>query len=1042
MKLPEFSVTKRVTTTMMTLILVVIGFISLSRLGLDFFPDIDFPTVSVITAYKGASSEDIETSITKPLEQVISSVNRIKKVTSQTSEGASVIMVEFEWGTNLDFAAQDIRDQIGLYQNLLPPDASDPMVVKFNFSQFPIIFWGITADMPTAKLKKLIEDDVAPRLNRLDGVASSQVFSSDIREILVDVDKRALESRSLTLDQVVLALQSQNMNLPAGNIVERHTDLLVRTIGEYKSLDEIRATIVGSTPNGEPVYVRDIADVSDGLKETRYEARIQGKNGIFLMVNKQSGANTALIGKVVKKEMVKIGKIIPAGVVFNVIMDQSDMIEAVTKRTIENAWQGGILAIALIFIFLLNWRPTLIIGISIPLSVVTTFIAFYAAGYTLNLLTLGGLTLGIGMLVDNAIVVIENTFRRIEEEGDDPVKGSILGASEVGMAITASTLTTIVVFLPMVFATGITAKFTRALALAITFSLISSLFVALTVVPLLSSFLFKKKTGTRPAAAKAPNSFKKMLLTWQGFEKARAAYRRSLEKVLRRPKLAIGVVLAVFAASLALIPILGTEFMPTMDQDMIFLKVTMPVGTSLEETNRVLLLVEKKAKEDPDINVVTVQAGSQAEVNPSDMASGTGSTGSHEGILYIGLKKKDFRKRTADKITEDLRSVFPKIKNARFESIDMSSSFMGGAQTPVDIKLFGKEIDELKKRADIIVEKIKDVEGIRDVNHTLALAKPEYHIKIDRERTARLGLMLGQVGNTVQTATLGKVATRYRDADEEVDVRVRFKKVYRDDISEIRNIPLVTALKKTVYLDQLATIEPGQGPIRIDRENQSRRVSITGNVSGRDIGSVIKDVKKRLRKMERELPQGYFLEYGGSYEQMIDAFKVLLGAMLLATLLVYMVMASQFESLLDPFIIMFTIPMGLIGVILGMLVTGSPINLPVWIGFILLEGIAVNNGIVMIDYIHQLRKSGIETHTAILQGCATRLRPVLLTALTTILGMFPMAVSKSSGSEFRAPMALAVLTGLVTTTFLTLYIIPVIYAQFEKVKFGKAEPRS
>ena len=790
MKLPEFSVNRRVTATMMVLILVVIGGISFSRLGLDFFPDIEFPTVSVVTTYSGASSEDIETTITKPLEEIVSSVNRIKKVTSITSEGVSAVMAEFEWGTNLDFAAQDIRDQIGLYENYLPPDASDPLVVKFSFSQFPVMFWGVTSDMPPFQLKKLLEDEVKPRLERIDGVASVPVFATDVREILVDVDKAALETRGLTLDRIVLALQASNANMPAGNLIERHSDLLVRTLGEFQSLDDIRRTVVGASPTGEPIYLGDLAEVKDTLKDVRYEARVQGQKGVFLLVNKQSGANTAIVGDAVHKELDAVLRTLPPDIAFHTVMDMSDMIKMVTKRTADNAWQGAILAIVLIFLFLMNWRPTLIIGLAIPISIITTFIALYAAGYSLNMLTLSGLALGVGMLVDNAIVVIENTFRHVQE-GEDHKTASIRGASEVGMAITASTLTTIVVFLPMVFATGITAKFTRGLALAVAFSLVSSLFVALTVVPLLASFLFRKgKIGVvSDADAASATGLKGRLMSWQGFEKARAKYRWALEATLRRRKLALGLVILAFVLSLAAIPFLGTEFMPVMDQDMLFIKLGMPVGTSLEETNRVSLMVEELARKQPEVKIITAQVGSQAEVSPSDSASEMSASGTHEAILYIGLKKKELRKRSGPQVLEALRSGLPKIKGLKFDTLDASAGFMGGSRTPVDIKLFGKDLGLLKTLADRMVERVRDVPGIRDATHSLASGKPEYHIRLDRVRAAQLGLMVGQVGTAVQTATIGKVATRYRDADEEIDVRVRFQERYRDSIDEVRTHP-------------------------------------------------------------------------------------------------------------------------------------------------------------------------------------------------------------------------------------------------------------
>ena len=1025
MKLPEFSVNKKVTTSMMAMILVVLGAISFTRLGLDFFPDLEFPTVSVITSYSGASSEDIENVLTRPLEQVVSSVNRVKKVTSQTSEGVSVISIEFEWGTNLDFAAQDIRDQIGLYKQYLPEEAGDPLVMKFSFSQFPVIFYGITSDLPAMKLRTVMEDEVAPRLERIDGVASARVFSMDEREILVDVDKASLESRGLTLDQVMMALRAENLNLPAGNIVERYSDILVRTMGEFTGLDDIRRTVVGMTAKGEPVYVSDVAEVKDTLKEMRYAARIQKQNGVYLIVSKRSGANTQQASAAVKKELEALTGTIPGNPVFHVAMDQGDMIEQVTSNTVGNAWQGGLLAILLIFLFLRNWRPTFIISLAIPLSIITTFIALYAAGYTLNLLTLGGLALGIGMLVDNAIVVIENVYRHLEE-GEGADQASIEGASEVGMAITASTLTTIAVFFPMIFASGITGKMTQALGLSIAFSLLASLFVALTVVPLSTSLFFRSPKSLR-AIVKAPEE--------RQFAKAKAFYRKWLDKALHHRRWVLGGTLLALLASLAIVPFLGREFMPAQDMDMIMLKVRMPVGTALDETNRVVTMVEDIMSAMPEIIMISAQVGSQVEQDAGDAASGISNAGTHEGLLWVGLVKRGERNESDAQILERIRRQLPNLRGVKFEAIDMSQMMLGGASAPVEIKLFGKDFPVLKSQADQIVQSISGIEGLRDVTHTLAAGKPEVQIHIDRERAYRLGLSVYQVANTVQTATLGKVATRYREGSDEIDVRLRFKEKYRNSLDEVRSIPLRTAAGQMIYLEPVADIASGEGPIMINRENQARRVSVTANIVGRDLGSVVRDVKGRLAGYEKSLPPGYFLEYGGSYEQMQDAFLILAGAFALAILLVYMVMASQFEHFIHPFIIMFTVPLGVIGVIIGLLVTGRTISLAVLVGFILLLGIAVNNGIVMIDYINQLIKRGVDKREAILLGSTTRLRAVLLTALTTILGTLPMAFSRSSGSEFRAPLGVVIAFGLTSTTFLTLFVIPIIYSIFNKIRF-------
>ncbi len=1032
MKIPEFSVNRRVTTSMLAMILVVVGFVSFSRLGLDFFPDLEFPTVSIVTTYRGASSEDLEKAVTKPLEQVASSISRVKKVTSITSEGVSAITVEFEWGTNLDFAAQDVRDQIALYRQFLPAEATDPLVFKFNLGQMPIVFWGVVGNRPTSELQKIIEDEVGPRLERIDGVAAARVFSTETREILVDIDKTALESRNLSLDRVIGALAVENVNLPAGFLVERHADLLVRTMGEFRTLDDIRAVVIGATAAGEPIYLGDVAEIKDTLKESRYIGRIQQQPGVFLMVSKRSGANTATTGAEVKKALAELRQTLPSDIQFYMAMDQSDMIQMVATRTVSNAWMGGLLAIVIIFFFLRNWRPTLTIAIAIPLSVITTFIAFYAAGYTLNLLTLGGLTLGVGMLVDNAIVVIENTFRH-REEGKDRKTASIRGASEVGMAITASTLTTIVVFLPMIFAQGITGKMTRGLALAITFSLISSLFIALTIVPLLSYTLFGK--GQANGASPSPARKRKE----PQFEKARVVYRKWLTWSLYHRRLMIFGALGVFVLSLALIPFLGTEFMPAQDRGMILLKVKMPVGTALEETNRVVSMVEKVMSQQPEIDIITAQAGSAAEEDATDAGSAMSNAGPHEGLLWVGLVKQSQRKYSDLQVLEMIRSELPRLENVKFEAVDMSQMMFGGASAPVEIKLFGKDLDRLKEIADGIVSRIQDIPGLRDLTHSLSQGKPEYQIRVDRMRAAKLGLMVSQVANTVQTATLGRVATRYREESEEIDLRVRFQERFRDDIKEIENIPIVTPSNKVVYVGQVATVDKGEGPIQITRENQARRVTVTANIAGRDLGSVVRDIRSRLGPIENQLPAGYFLEFGGSYEQMADAFKALAAAFLLASLLVYMVMASQFESFRHPFIIMFAIPLGLIGVVLGLLVAGKSVSLPVLIGFILLAGIAVNNGIVMIDYINQLWRGGMDKKEAIVTGAVTRMRAVLLTASTTVLGMLPMALSRSEGSEFRSPMAITVLGGLTATTFLTLFIIPVVYSLFEKVSFRKAK---
>ena len=1012
---------------MLAMILVVLGFLAFSKLGLDYFPDIEFPTVSVITSYSGAASEDIENTVTKPLEQIINSVSRVKNVKSIASEGMSLILVEFEWGTNLDFAAQDVRDQIGLNRNFLPREASNPLVVKFNLGAFPILLGGLTGELPTVELKALIEEELVHRLERIDGVASVQVYSTDIREILVDIDKASLATHLISLEQIVSSLKMENMNLPAGHIIEIFSDYLVRMLGEFTAIQDIEETVIGSTRDGQPVYLKDVAVVRDTLKETRFLSRIQGKPGLICMINKRSKANTVTTAEAVKKEMAHVFEILPQDIMFYPWLDQSDMIQTVIRRTRDNALLGGLLAVLFILVFLRNWRPTATIALAIPLSIISTFIALFAAGYTINLLTLGGLALGVGMLVDDAIVVIENIFRH-REEGAGPEESAKKGASEVGMAIAASTLTTIAVFFPMMFTAGITGKITRALSISISFSLLASLFVALTIVPMLTSLLLK--SGYKKNGGKIKNKSQ--------FAKARNFYRRILLLSLQRRWIILGSVLGILLLSLGVIPFLGTEFIPSMDRDMIILRLEMPVGTSLEETNRVVSLVENVMRGEPEVRTTSVQVGVQSEGNPMDLVGGFSTTGTHEAVIWAGLVRLNKRKLRDVEVLENIRKKLPQISALKYEAIDISQIMLGGAAAPIDIKVFGRDIDVLKEIADRAVDQIRDIEGLRDVTHSLAAAKPEFHIRIDREKASRMGLTVNQVAQAIQTASLGTVATRFREGNDEIDVRVRFEKRFRDSLEALRNIPIKTLLNEMIFLDQVASIQKGEGPIQIVRENQVREVSVLANITGRSLGQAAKDIKRRMIPLEESLPSGYFIEFGGQYLNMRNAFKAMSGAFLLAVLLVYMVMASQFESFRHPLVIMFTIPLGLTGVVLALLISARPINLPVLIGIVLLGGIAVNNGIVMVDYINQLIRRGVDKREAILQGCTTRLRPVLITALTTVVGLLPMAISVSSGSEIRAPLAITVLGGLMATTFLTLFVIPIIYSLFEKVSFEKS----
>jgi len=1049
MNLPKFSVDKPVTITMMVLIIVVFGLVSFNRLGLDMLPDIEFPVVSVITTYPGVTSEDIEDVLTKPLEDAVSTVKDVKSVSSISQEGVSAIMIEFNSGTNVDFAAQDVRDKIGLIESYLPQDSNKPLVVKMDVSAMPVLAYGVTADsLSVLELKKLLEDNVKDKLERLDGVASVDIRGGQEREILVALDKPQMEAYGITQAQIIQTLRGENINLSGGFIESGRMEYPLRTEGEFQTLEEIANTVV-ALKDKSPIYIKDIAVVSDTHKELRGYSRTNQKESLMIMINKQSGANTSEAADNIKNELPKLKSFLPPDVEFHLVMDQSRQIKTATNSVTQSAVIGGLLAILVIFIFLRNWRPTLAIAMAIPLSLIATFIPLFVAGYTLNMMTLGGLALGIGMLVDNAVVVIENIYRHLEKTGKRQ-KAAIVGAGEVGMAITAATLTTIAVFIPMSLGTGIAGQLSRGLSLTIIFALSSSLFVALTLVPMIASKIFKKREVKLSVSEKNKESlngkrslaeFYKKASGRATFTKIQNVYKKLLIWSLNNRLKVIAATTLLLGATIALIPFIGAEFMPESDRSIMILQVKMPVGTSLTETDQAARQVEEVlfSKAGASIVSATCFVG-QSEESAQGSSMGMGG-GVNEAMIFIRLKDKNDRDHSSAQISEIVRQNAPPLRGLEISSIDMASMLMGGGNTPVEIKVFGKDLDELSNISNAIASEIKDIEGLRDIDTTLSQGKPELAIKIDRERASYVGLSVGQIGSAVKNSMQGVVATQLRTGGEETDIRVRYAESYRDNMEQVENLTINSPQGAQIPLKQIAQIEEGEGPIKINREDQLRIVSITANVLDRDIGSVINDVKDKLSG--HELPAGYFIEYGGSYKQMQETFGTLGWALALGILLVYMVMASQFESLIHPFIVMFEIPLAFIGIGLALFITGETLSTPAFMGVIMLAGIVVNNAIVLIDYVNQLRKKGESKFAALVEGGATRLRPILITSITTILGMLPMALSRAEGSEMMRPMAVAVIGGLLVSTLLTLVVIPVIYSLVEKfsrrayVRFGK-----
>ena len=826
---------------MVVLVIVILGMISFTKLGLDMLPDMDYPYITVITTYGGVSSEDIEQNITRPVEQWISTVSGIKKLQSVSLEGQSVVMVEFEWGINLDFAAQDIRDTIGMYSQFLPDGADEPFVMKFNFSQMPIIAYGITGDgtMNLSKLRDYVDNEVATRLERIEGVASTAVFSPEMNEVLVSIDKGKLESRGVNIGQVEGAIQASNVNLPAGYMTENHKEFLLRSMGEFKTFSEIGDILVGMSRSGAPIFLKDLGTVKEAPKESRLKLRMNGQPGIMMMVTKSSGANSVLVAREVKKVLAQVEPTLKGDIKFHVWLDMSRIIEMMSNKSTINIIEGGLLAMLIIFLFLRNLKPTIAIGITIPLSIVVAFIAFYIMGYTLNLITLGGLALGVGMLVDNAVVVIENIFRHLQE-GMTPTEAARKGTSEVGLAITGSTLTTVAVFFPMVFATGIAGRMAQSLAVSVIIALMASLFVALTIVPMLAAWMFRvhKKKGRRQL--RVPS-------TWARTSSpaCATATRAGCAKPWSiRKKVLIGII-AAFVLSMVGATFLGTEFMPATDSAMLYLKISMPVGTNVEETDRIVRYMENESLKDPNVITTFVQVGT-SEQSAQDTASGTGAAGSYEAIIYSYLKPSGERKESDKEILERWRKSFPTLENSRITAIDIAgASMMGTSTNPIEIQCFGRDMGRLERIAESVRARVVDIKGLRDVKVSLEKSKPELQLHIKKEEASKLGLTPYAISSQVRTYTIGTIVSRMILEGEDRDIRVQLKESDRTSIEDLKKLPIQTPTGSKVYLSEVAEFKNLFGPVRIDRENMVRKVTIGANFIGRDLGSIVKEIKEK-----------------------------------------------------------------------------------------------------------------------------------------------------------------------------------------------------
>ena len=1020
MNLTRFSVRRPVFTVMATLIVIILGVVSLTRLPVDLMPDITYPTLSISTSYENASPEEIEELVTRPIEQAMSAVPGVEEVSSISSEGNSNVRVTFAWGTDLDAAANDIRDRLDRVIPRLPEDAERPSLRKFDLASFPILILGASSRLDPVQMRRIIDDEVKYRIERVPGVAALDVWGGLEREIHVDLDPDKLIALGVPIDQLMARIRTANVTLPAGTIEAGNYEITLRTPGEYTSLDQLRDTTI-AVRQGVPVRLRDVADVADRWEKVTRIVRVDGQPGVRLSVNKQSGTNTVEVARRVLVEVERINRDIPQ-VRLTPIIDTSDYIQRSITNVGSAALYGGAFAVLVLLFFLRSLRSTAIIALAIPVSIVAAFALIYFSGFTLNLMTLGGLALAVGMLVDNAIVVLENIYRWRETKAGLE-EAAVRGSQEVTAAIIASTLTTLAVFLPLIFVRGMAGVMFKQLAYVVSFGLLCSLGVALTLIPMLASHFLHPTSLER--FEHETLGHKLFRISGAFFARLEQDYKRLLHFALAHRVLVVVLAVLLFGGSLALIPLVGVELMPQSDEGEVRVDVEMEVGTRLAVVDRTFEPIEA---------VVSREVPERKSVVTSIGGSRWRGGGSYTGDMRIALKPQAERQRSSEEVAAVLRGRLAGLPGATIRTRAGQGLFlfrrMAGASDRVEVEIRGFNLETADALAQRVKELVEEVPGVTDVQISRDVGAPERLIAVDRGKAEAMKVTVRQVADMLQTVVSGTRAGNYREGGDEFAIRVKLKDAEERSLREILDLTVTNGEGQPVVLRNIVSVEHRSGPVRIERKDQERIVTVRANTHGRDMGSVIADIRKDLRSVP--VPRGFTVGFGGDYEEQQKAFRELGLGFVLALVLVYMVMACLYESLRDPFVVMFSVPLAVIGVVLMLFLTDTTFNVQSYIGCIMLVGIVVNNAILLVDYTNLLRReAGMGLREAIEEAGRRRLRPILMTALTTVFALVPLALGAGEGGEAQAPLARAVIGGLLSSTLITLVFVPVVYSIFE-----------
>ena len=1023
MWISDISIRRPVFATMVIMSFMVLGVVSMTRLGIDLFPEVNFPFVNISVVYPGASPEEVETLVTRPIEDAVAGINGVKRVVSSSTESRALVGLELRLEIDPQAAAAEVREKVAAIRSRLPEQIEDPTIVRFDVAALPIMAFAVGSTQRSDITRRQVEDDLKPLLEQIDGVAAVEVNGGEVREIQVDLDPRRLEALGLPLSVVAEKLFAENLDLPGGQMQQPGQTIALRTKGEFEAVDEIEQVILRSDA-GSTVRIRDVGRVVDGFEERTSTTRLNGVDAVSFSIKKQSGANTAAIAERVHATLDRVRPNF-AALSINAVHDDAEFIRENVRQVREAIIFGALMAVLVIFVFMRDWRSTLITALALPTSVISTFFFMWIAGFTINMMTLMALSLVIGILIDDAVVVRENIFRHMEH-GEDAMTAARRGTSEIGLAVMATTFTILAVFLPVGFMTGIVGQFFKSFALTIAFAVAMSLLVAFTLDPMLSSRFVRFIPPEERTRTRAGRLFERM---GRAYDTLDYGYHRVLNVALRNPWKTLAVAATVFVVSLSATTVMGTEFVPIEDRGEFQVIVELPPGTSFDQSVATTAKVEQQILAIPEVVQVFNTVGVNGQVRASN--------------LRVKLTKKDARNRGIGEIKEQVRAMLADMPFVDGKVAD--PEFMQGApyEPPINVFVRGDDLATLQRVANEIQAKVRQLPGAVDISSNLVSGQPEVVARINRSLAADLGFSVGSIAAQLRGMVEGIVPTRLREGDREHDIRVRLAPEYRNDPSAVLQTPLYSPTGAAVRTSDVVEFAPAVGPSNIDREQRRKQAKIGIDLApGYALGDVTADVQRVVESVS--MPATFEWGFAGDVELMQESAAAMGLAMILAIAFIYIVLASQFESFLQPFIIMLSLPLALVGALLLLLATGKNLGMPAMIGVVMLMGLVTKNAILLVDYTNQLRREGLPLKDALLKAGPVRLRPIVMTTVAMILGMLPSAVGTGDGSEFRAPISIATIGGLITSTMLTLVVVPVAYLLLEgavaRVKAWRQEP--